>query len=839
MGEVFKARDTRLDRSVAIKVLPADFAQNAQLKLRFEREAKTISQLNHPHICTLHDVGQENGVEFLVMELIEGESLADRVVRGPLPLEQLLKVGIEIADALERAHRSGVIHRDLKPGNVMLTKSGAKLLDFGLAKPGGLQVSNSELTQELTQKAITQEGTIVGTFQYMAPEQIEGREADPRTDIFALGCVLYEMATGHRAFDGKSRASLIASILDREPPPISSIQPMAPASLEHVIRKCLEKDPDARWQNAHDVAETLHWIAEQRADVVTKKRRSAKPWIAATAALALVALALAALMFAGRRDAKEPHLELAMAVPSLAYYEDVTLSPDGKRVVFRGYTDDGKPAMLWLRSLDSGSLTVIPGTESGTHPFWSPDGRQIAFFAGGKVKRVPADGGPVQTICDAAEPDGGAWSADGTILVGRDTLGPLDRVSATGGTPQPATKLGPKEEGHRWPVFLPDGDHFLFLGDAWLAEDHHLKIGSLKTGATRDLIQGISNLAYVKPGWLLYVRGQSLIAQRFDEKKLAFAGEPQVIAEQIVQSAFNHHFDFSASDNGRLTYRSANPKGRLTWVDRNGKRLQVVGGPRAVGDYALSPDERNVVFMEIDTDQRPDDLWQLDLVRGTTRRITSDPAGDYAPAWSPDGTMLAFGSNRAGLGDIYIGNVSQAASEHLALKAKDGATPTHWLPNGDIVIEHNRGSDVDIYIYSTKTGEAKPYIATPFLERAAMVSPDGQRIAYVSRESGRTEVFVERYPSHAERRQVSNNGGDFPQWRKDGKELFFLGDDLNVMSVDLTDENAVPKALFRGPAYMFRVSGDGQRFLINDPLQDVSKVPVTVITNWQSRLKAQ
>ena len=839
MGEVWQARDTRLDRSVAIKILPAEFANNAQLKLRFEREAKTISQLNHPHICTLHDVGHESGIDFLVMELIEGESLADRLARGPLPLDQMLKSGVEIAGALERAHRHGVVHRDLKPGNIMMTKSGTKLLDFGLAKPGAITTPASTAAAMLTeQKPLTQEGAIVGTFQYMAPEQIEGAEADARTDIFAFGAVLYEMATGHRAFDGKSRASIIASILDREPPPISTIQPLTPPALEHVIRKCLEKDPDKRWQNAHDVGENLRWIAEQRQDGTAHGRSRAKPWMLATAALAAVAVICGILALAARHAAgREPHLELSITMPSLSYFDNVTLSPDGRRVVFVGYTE--KRPSLWIRSLDVTTATPLAGTEGARSAFWSPDGKQIGFFAGGKLKRISSDGGPVQIVCDAADPSGGAWTADGTIILSRQTTSAMDRVDATGGTAKPLTKLGPNEEAHRWPFLLPDGEHFLFLADAWRTEDHHLKIGSLKTDAVRELMQAVTNVQYVAPGYLLFVRGGSLMAQPFDWKRLSLGGEAQAIAPQLAVNGPNHHFEFSAADNGRLTFRSASPKSRLTWVDRNGKPQQTVSEPHSFADLAIAPDGKRILFTELDDDGRADDIWLLDLARGSARRITTDPAGDFSPAWSPDGRSMAFASMRSGIGDGFvIDDLDHPANVRTILKATGGCNPTDWTSGGDILFDYLHGSDVDVWTFSIKSGQAKPYLATPFVESSAVVSPDGAWMAYQSNESGRAEVFLERYPSHEGRRQISTAGGFTPTWRKDGRELFFVAPGPTVMSAQLTDD-ALPKPLFNLPGNLYRPSADGQRFLIDAPLEDVTKMPVTFVTDWQSRLKTR
>jgi serine/threonine protein kinase len=606
MGEVYKGRDTRLDRSVAIKVLPPAFADDAQLKLRFEREARTISQLTHPNICTLYDIGNENGVEYLVMELLDGETLGDRLSRGALPMRDVVRYGREVAAALDRAHRAGVVHRDLKPGNVMITKSGAKLLDFGLAKGGSIEISPDGATQ---QKSLTQEGTILGTFQYMAPEQLEGVEADARTDIFALGALLYEMATGRRAFDGKTKTSLIAAIVGSEPKPIRDLQPLTPAAFEHVVEKCLAKDPDQRWQSASDVASELDWISgatsiEQSAGDKIRRRGRRRAAMMATVALAAIAAAVAGSLLLMRPRVPESPVLLSLTMPShgaIAQFGHAAFSPDGNAIAFVG--DSGAtPASgtkstrsLWIRQLDRAEPRQLPGTEGALHPFWSPDGTSVGFFAQGKLKRIAVGGGPPQTICDAPLAWGGSWNRDGVIIFCSQGVGPLFRVDAKGGAPRPLTKLGPREEAHRWPVFLPDGDHFVFEGDAFRTEDHHVKVGSLRDGSSHDLFQAVTNVLYVEPGQLLFVRAGALLAQAFDAKTLTVAGEPRVIAEKVVENDENHNFEFTASQNGRLIYRSGSPDSQLTWLDRSGRPIGNLGEARRIGiGFRLSPDQQRV-----------------------------------------------------------------------------------------------------------------------------------------------------------------------------------------------------------------------------------------------------
>jgi len=848
MGEVYKARDTRLDRSVAIKVLPPAFAGNAQLKLRFEREAKTISQLTHPHICTLYDVGNEQGVEYLVMELLDGETLADRIARGPLPMRDVLRYGGEIAEALDRAHRAGVVHRDLKPGNVMITKSGAKLLDFGLAKGGALEITADGETQ---QKALTQEGTILGTFQYMAPEQLEGTEADARTDIFALGALLYEMATGRRAFEGKTKTSLIASIVGGEPKPIREIQPLTPPAFEHVVAKCLAKDPDHRWQSASDVASEMEWIgtsssqAQSISDVARRKGRY-RGMVIALAALAIIGAAAASAFLLRRPAAAETPLMMSITLPKHAgidAFGHAALSPDGSTIVFMAHSGASSSSgvttvSLWVRPIDRAEPRLLPGTEGAHEPFFSPDGRSVGFFAQGKLKRIAIAGGPPQTICDAPLAFGAAWNRDGVILF-CGQHGPLFRVDANGGTPRPVTRLSPGEEAHRWPVFLPDGDHFVFLGDAPRTENHHLKVGTLHDGSSRDLVQAITNVAYVEPGYLLFVRAGSLMAQPFDPKTLSLAGEPRVLAEQVVANDDNHHFEFSASQNGRLVYRSGSPDSQLIWVDRSGHELATVGDAGRLGwGVSLSPDQQRIAMDRNDADGRSEDIWILDIARNVTTRFTFDPAGDYSPVWSPDGSTIAFASMRTGLGNLFVADAANPTNvRRLTNFPTDQVRPVSWTRDGKMVVaERADKADINLWLFPVDGSEGKPYLATPFVELSADVSPDGTYIAYASDESGRDEVYVEHFPSHAGRRQVSSSGGDRPRWRNDGRELFYVSHG-EVFGVDMTSNTATPKPLFRMPGFSYDIARDGQRFIVDRPLDDNFSSPLTFVSNWMAERK--
>ncbi|HSS45480.1 MAG TPA: protein kinase, partial [Thermoanaerobaculia bacterium] len=532
MGEVYRARDTRLERTVAVKVLPSHLSASPEVRQRFEREAKTISQLSHPHICALYDVGREGDTEYLVMELLEGETLSERLAKGPLPLEQTLRYGIETADALDKAHRQGIVHRDLKPGNVMLTKSGVKLLDFGLAKAMAPPAPRGSLTALPTQQGLTQEGTILGTFQYMAPEQLEGKETDTRSDIFAFGAVLYEMATGRKAFSGSSQASLITAIMSSEPASISSVQPMTPPALDRVVKTCLAKDPDDRWQTAHDVMLQLKWIAEGGSQagvpgpiVARRKSRERLAWGMAAVAFLMALAAVSAFLYLQDRREAPRMVRSSILLPEKLRFDlgtvPVAVSPDGRRIAFAASDAEGKK-LLWVRSLDALSAQPLAGTDGACCPFWSPDGRFLGFFASGKLKKVEASGGPAQTLCDAPNNRGGTWNRAGEIAFAPAARDPIQRVPSSGGAATPATKLDSSrgEISHRWPFFLPDGRHFLYFAMGAFygpkAVSNGIYVGSLDSQERRLLLRADSNVAYAPPGYLLFLRERTLMAQPFN-----------------------------------------------------------------------------------------------------------------------------------------------------------------------------------------------------------------------------------------------------------------------------------------------------------------------------------
>src|SRR5574341_1062935 len=573
MGEVYRARDTRLGRDVAIKVLPEAFAKDAILKERFEREAKTISSLNHPNICTLYDVGHQDGTDFLVMELLEGESLAQRLGKGALPVAETLRIGMEMSDALERAHRQGIVHRDLKPGNIVLTKAGAKLLDFGLAKPQVLTTASGTALSGLATQAhptspVPREGTVIGTFQYMSPEQVEGREADARSDIFALGAVLYEMATGKRAFEGKSQISIASAILEKEPEPISRVQPMTPPALEHVVKTCLAKDPEERFQTAHDVKIQLRWISESGSQIsaapVVRRKRSRERLAWAAALLVVTALAAAGWLWKRAAWSYDAPIVTSILPPAKSFFSlagneggPVEVSPDGKMLTFLATNAEGTPE-IWVRDLSQHEARALPGTEGGKAPFWSPDSRSIAFFAGGKLKRVETAGGPAVTVCDAANARGGTWMPGGVILFTPNTQTGLQRVADSGGTPETITQIDAKlHTTHRWPYALPDGKHFLYL-----AANHRTPSGeqngvywaSLDGTQSRLLVRSVANAAYAY-GYRAFLRENTLMAQPFKPESGTLTGNPMPVVERVLYDSGVWRGVFSPSQNGVLAYQ--------------------------------------------------------------------------------------------------------------------------------------------------------------------------------------------------------------------------------------------------------------------------------------------
>ncbi len=850
MGEVYRARDTRLDRSVAIKILPAELAHNAQFKLRFEREARSISSLNHPNICQLYDVGQQDGTDYLVMELLEGETLAERLTKGPVPLTQALKIGIEIATALDKAHRQGIVHRDLKPSNVMLIKEGAKLLDFGLAK--GQQPAVGTGSNLATAQQLTAEGTILGTFQYMPPEQLEGAEADSRSDIWAFGAVLYEMITGRRAFEGKTRGSLIAAIVEKDPPPVSQIQPLTPPSLEHVIRKCLAKDADDRWQSAHDLADELRWISETRisgeATALPKIRLRRREALLLSLALVagLAAITFAALWQRGS-SADRPVIRSTILPPESFDFAPglgaLVLSPDGSKIAFVAHNAAGN-RLLFLRRLDAGSAKALEGTEGAENPFWSPDSRYLGFFAGGKLKKIDASGGPAQTLCNAATPRGGSWSRSGIIVFNRDFREGLYTISAADGSPAVLTHLDPgrREISHRWPWLLPDQEHVLFLvqraeGGA-AQDDSTIEMVSLKSKKRTTLMRANSSEAYAD-GHLLFWRDKSVMAQPFNTERLALEGDPVPIAENVQYTAREQGV-FSVSGNGLLAFQSgaSSEDSQLVWFDRTGKQLDVIGKPAVYGNPALSHDQKSLAFSMV---QQTEDLWIFDLQRRTARRFTFDSVDENSPVWSPDDRRIAYNKNEKNAGGIYLKSLSgSSVGERLYVK-NETARPTDWSRDGRRLLFEVSG---DVGILSMPQRQPTMLTDLPFRVFDSCFSPDGKWVVHSTQESGRSEVYIQTASLSGEKWQISTEGGDWPRWSGDGREIVYVapGGMLTAVKVGLVNGEflaGTPQRLFsvhmketfaRGTPY--DLSADGQRFIVNTYVRPETTPVITLVQNW-------
>jgi Tol biopolymer transport system component len=858
MGEVYKATDTRLSRTVAVKVLPSHFSYDPEMKQRFDREARTVAGLNHPHICTLHDIGRErpspdaDPVDFIVMEYLDGETLALRLSRGALPLAEALKVGIQIADALEKAHAQGVTHRDLKPGNVMLTEGGAKLLDFGLAKlrqPTTASSPSSSVTSPVTPSATTP-GTILGTMQYMAPEQLEGQEADARTDIFAFGAVLYEMLTGRKAFEGKSQPHLIAAIVSVQPDPISKSVPAVPPVLDFLVQRCLEKDPDHRLQTATDLVHDLRWIAgggtEGRVPISTRRRRVNVSRVALAAAV-LLALVMAGLVFLGPRAVQATEAtRFAIDVPDMPIPEAVAISPDGRTVAYSA-RDAGATA-VFVRPLDVDEATRLPGTDGAGRLFWSPDSRWIAFFADGRLKRVEAEGGPAQNVTETPDLIGGSWNADGEILFASSQG--LQRVLAAGGQSAPVTLTSEGEPlaQPREPYFLPDGRRFLFLAGS--GEDAAIYAAALDSPDATRLVAAESNAAYAEPGHLLYHRQGTLYAQRFDEGGLSLDGEAIRMADGLPVGTTGAAA-FSASSAGVLIYRNnavreapppasggdtgIGPPPPILWVGRDSRTEPAADAARWIG-VDLSPDGRRIAAHRHDPDGG--DIWVFNVGEQTPTRFTFEAGQDNSmPVWSPDGQRIAFASRRSGTWGLYTKVADNTRAEELVIETELPAVPMSWSPDGNRLVYSMTGSDTAGDIWSVSPGaesaerKGTPLVRTVADERNPQVSPDGRWLAYSSNETGRSEIYIRPFPDGPGRIQVSVDGGVYPRWRRDSRELYFMNlvsfggmmaSEIRVSGSSIQRE--VPRRLFQtnfasqphagGSHHAYAMTADGQRFLI-------------------------
>ena len=865
MGEVYHAHDTKLGRDVAIKVLPEAFAHDADRLARFQREAKMLASLNHPNIATIHGLEQSNGTSYLVMELVSGETLAERIKReGPVPVEEALAIAKQIAEALEAAHEKGIIHRDLKPANVKVTPEGkVKVLDFGLAKAFAGDVADSNPSQSPTLSAVaTMQGVLLGTAAYMSPEQARGKAVDKRTDIWAFGCVLFELLTGKHAFQGEDVTDILAAVVRTEPD-WQALPATTPVKIRDLMRRCLQKDKTLRLRDAGDARIEIHeaLTAPAPAEPVAAHRKTRKRLLAAVAAVAAIAvvaaLALAFLYF-GRVTEEQPRvLKVSVLPPDKATFKATSLpavSPDGRRLAFLA-TLGGKDE-LWVRDLDSLAARALTGTDGASYPFWSPDSRTIAFFAGGKLKKIDVAGGPALTLCDAISGRGGTWSKNGVITFAPTNTDGLFRVPAAGGTATLVTALNPAtgETSHRFPWFLPDGHRFLYTAINRETEKIGIYAADLDSKNRKLVLAANSNAVYTPPGYLLFVRERTLMVQPFDVGKLETTGDAVPIAEQVDSTlGASAQNQFSVSQNGVLAYSSGASSGgnlQLTWFDRSGRTTGTVvgtaGGPRWP---AISPDGNTVAVDRLDPQTNFIDLWLHDLARGSASRFTFNSGFFNAyPVWSPDGSHIAFRSTRDGAaGDLYQKATSGAAQEEVLDKDLRSKQPNDWSRDGRYIIEGVRDPKTknDIWVLPL-FGDRKPfpYLQTEFNEQYAKLSPNGQWLAYASDETKRLEVYVQTFPTPGGKWQVSTNGGDRPVWSRDGKELYFIGADGKMMAVEVKGgtkfEAGVPKPLFdmRFPAdaTWYDVSKDG-RFLVPTQIEQAADVPMTVVVNWTAGLK--
>jgi len=874
MGEVYRARDSRLDREVAIKVLPTHLSQNPDLRARFEREAKAISGLQHPNICVLYDVGRQDGVDFLVMEYLEGETLAARLMRKPMTPDETVRIAIEIADALDKAHRSGIVHRDLKPANVMLTKGGAKLMDFGLAKlqafatgtQSGTPAFSAIATVPSMASPITVAGTVVGTVQYMSPEQIQGKDADARSDIFAFGALLYEMLTGKRAFEGKSQLSVASAVLEKDPDSISGVQPLTPPALEHLVRTCLAKEPDQRFQSAHDLKLQLQWITIGGSQVgapavVVSQRKSRQKILAAATVLGWLAAVTATVLvatYASRLTSAQRLLQAQMEQPAGAEFALVVsgapvLSPDAQQFAFVALKEN--KSAIFLERLSSGKAVLLAGTEEGSFPFWSPDGKYLGFFSNGKLRKIEAAGGPVQVLCDAPEGRGGAWSEKGVILFAPHINGPLQRVSDGGGTPEQATPdhKDDKDFTNRNPYFLPDGKHFLFVQRAGKDSQGTVYAGALDGGIPTQILPVGSNVAYSN-GYLFYLKDGTLMGQPFDAVAQRFTGKPTPIAQSIEYYDPRNLGNFSVSQNV-LLYRQASLENReLLWLDPAGKELEHWGDPAPYSGASFSPGSHVAVLYRDNPDGHGDSLWLADTERKTITRFSADSEADQRGVVSADGRSVLT-SATTGFHSVLVQRSLVASGKEEKL-----AEIGDWM---GVISESRDGRYAIVTIQDPKTsfdlyavdlaGDRKlmPVLTSPYSEGDGKLSPDDKWLAYTSDENGARELYVTPFPAGGSKWQVapgvvnvtSDNSTSAADWSPDGKSLrYILGDKIYSVEfrvVGNKPEFSAPKELMTVPhdTDILSIMPDGKRTLATRVVGHHGESPMNLVLNWQHLLQ--
>ncbi|CAN5836950.1 hypothetical protein BH24ACI4_BH24ACI4_27800 [soil metagenome] len=858
MGEVYKARDTRLDRAVAIKILPDELAADSERRARFEREARMVASLNHPHICAIHDVGSapssdpERPIAYLVMELVDGETLAARIARGPLPLDQVARFAAEIALALDAAHRQRVAHRDLKPTNVMVTRSGVKLLDFGLAKAVAPEVEAADVTASLDLTAMTAPGTVLGTLPYMAPEQVEGRAADARSDIFALGAVMYEMATGRRAFTGESPAAMASAILASQPPALE-----ASPALDRIIRGCLAKDPDRRWQSAHDVAMQLAALADHDRPVAA--RRDSRWWLPWAVAAAATVLAIGAAARGGGTSPAATALSMPLVFPVAppaggtftvgVEWVAFAVSPDGSHLAYAARPGDSRGSSLWVRPLSSLDARPIPGTEGATSVFWSPDGRSVGFFADDKLKRVALAGGAPVHICSVRQGIGhsGTWGADGSILFASVQGEAIMRVPASSGTPVEVLKPDPARNERRttWPSFLPDGRSFLY-GAGFSDEDGAIMLVR-GDGTLQEIVRVKSAAQYVDPGYLVFAQDSTLVARHFDAATGAISGDPIAIADRVNFFLSTGAAQFSASRAGVMAYLAQRNESHIVSFDRSGRELAEV---RPRGDYLslrVTGDGSELLFDRADPRSTTYDIWRFELDRGVETPLTSGPGANVGAQLDADGRMI-YSAARGQAPRLYRRDLASGADEPLESRYPGMQTALDLAPDGQWIVYSQRsaGGNFDLHAFSLADRTVIPLRDSPANEFGGRFSPDGRWIAYTSDATGQPEVYVVGFPTPGAPRAVSAGGGRLPRWSPNGRELLYAGLAGQIMSVSVRAGSPLeigrPSVLFPSPTRFpwadFDITPDG-RLMAVVPLQYAAEQPLTMIVDWPALAKSR
>jgi Tol biopolymer transport system component len=858
MGEVWKARDTRLGREVAIKVLPEALASDRDRLSRFEQEARSASALNHPNIITIYEIGQAEHVSYISMELVAGRTLRELIAEGPLPAKRLLGLAAQIADALAKAHEAGIVHRDLKPENLMVTREGlVKILDFGLAKLA-LPESGEISAMPTLARPETHPGVVLGTVGYMSPEQASGKAVDFRSDQFSFGSILYEMATGRRAFSRGTTAETLAAIIREEPEPLGALVPRAPVAVRWVIERCLAKDPEERYASTRDLARDLarlrdhvSEVSAEAAPVIFARRLG---WLG-PALMAGLLLAAALAVFAvlrGRDRLAVRPVRFAIPIPPGATYSPgeisrgFAISPDGTRLVIEAIVRGRR--RLFLRPLESDKAAELDGTSGAEAPFWSPDGRFIAFFADGKLKTVTAAGGPPDELCAASFDIIGSWNREGTILFSQLAgRAGIYRVPAKGGEALRVTTVDPRSKGvDIWPHFLPDGRRFLYM--ASVAGDRpprEVRVASLDSKESRLVARLDSRVEYTAPGYLLYVRDATLFAQRFDEASARLVGEPLLVAENVHYFFGPGHASFSVSQTGVLAYQTAAPPSRLVWLDRAGKEIGTLGQPAVLNGFRISAEGQKVAAAIEDKRTGTSDVWVFELQRGVSTRLHSDPIDEKSPVWSADGSKVLYRSDRKGVPDIYEIAVGVLGSERRLLDQQGVQQPEDVSRDGRLLVYSNNTQTTapEIWILPLD-GDRKPvpWLQTRFAEKSPRFSPDGRWIAYESDESGDPEVYVARTEGGGEKQRLSPAGGRLPRWRRDGKEMYYVTPDGFLMAVPINLgarlEASTPVQLFHVEAAIenYDVTSDGSRFLVSAPLEKVRESPIRVILNWPAAL---